>query len=396
MTSTFDPYAASSEDRYEAMVRLRAASPVTPTPAGNYVATAAGVLEGLKHVEHFVGSFVDTSGLPEDEVMISAIPEPRHGRIRRVINTVVAAHRTAKVEPFIRDLAEQLVQQALLAHAALGSVDLIETLVDPLPSAVIANVLGVPIEDHERFRLWSDELLERQSAGTGESLSALHPEFAAYIQHQIDQRRAVDDPPDDVITRFINTDVDGEYLSDTAIRTQTMFLIVAGNETTRNLLGNCLYTLARDPELYPRVCAEPDLIPIVVEESLRHDSPVQVLARAVLDDTTIEGCPLHEGDRVVFGIASANRDESVYECPAEFRVDRPRPRDHLAFGAGPHVCPGASLARLEAVAMLETFCAQVEAFSPIDGYEFDANPVFWALGPRSLPVMLVPRGGARP
>lgn len=390
MTDTFDPYAASSADRYAAMARLRATSPVTPTPAGNYVATAAGVLDGLKHVESFVGSFVDTSGLAEDDVMISAIPEPRHGRIRRVINTVVAAHRTNKAEPFIRALAEQLVHRAVETAATEGSVDLVTDVVDPFPSAVIANILGVPVEDHERFRRWSDELLENQSKGAGESLSALHPEFAGYIQGQIEERRAAVDPPDDVITRFLNTDVDGEYLSDTAIRTQTMFLIVAGNETTRNLIGNCLYTLAGTPELFARLRAEPALAAVVVEESLRHDSPVQVLARAVLDDTTIDGCPLREGDRVVFGVASANRDESVYECPEEFRLDRPRPRDHLAFGAGPHVCPGASLARLETVALLETLSAQVKEFALIDGYVFDANPVFWALGPRSLPVTLVP------
>jgi cytochrome P450 len=189
VSEVFDPYAASSDDRYDAMARLRATSPVTPTPAGNYVATSAGVHEGLKHVESFVGSFVDTSGLAEDEVMISAIPEPRHGRIRRVINTVVAAHRTNQAEPFIRDLANQLVHRALIAAATEGTVDLVAQVVDPLPSAVIANVLGVPMEDHDRFRQWSDELLERQSKGTGESLSALHPEFADYIQRQIDQRR---------------------------------------------------------------------------------------------------------------------------------------------------------------------------------------------------------------
>jgi cytochrome P450 len=390
VSSSFDPYAASSDDRYDAMARLRASSPVTPTAAGNYVATAAGVLEGLKRVECFVGSFVDTSELPEDEVMISAIPEPRHGRIRRVINSVVAAHRTNRAEPFIRDLAARLVDDAVVAARRDGTVDLVATVIDAYPSAVIAEILGVPVSDHERFRHWSDELLERQSGGSGASLTAAHPEFADYIQARIAERRAADHPPDDVITRFLRTDVDGEYLSDTTIRTQVMFLIVAGNETTRNLLGNCLHSLARDPALYARLRAEPALVGPVVEESLRHDSPVQVLARAVLADTEIEGCPLHDGDRVVFGLASANRDEAVYDDPAAFDPDRPRPRDHLAFGAGPHVCPGASLARLEAVALLEAFTARVERFAPVDGYEFDANPVFWALGPRSLPVTLVP------
>ena len=169
-----------------------------------------------------------------------------------------------------------------------------------------------------------------------------------------------------------------------------MFLIVAGNETTRNLIGNCLYVLATRPDLFEQVRAEPDRIPPFVEESLRLDAPVQVLARAVLDETEIEGCPLHAGDRVVFGLASANRDEAVYDDPTEFRLDRTRMRDHLAFGAGPHVCPGASLARLEAVAVIEEFCARVRALRLADDYVPDPNPVFWANGHRSLPAVLTP------
>jgi cytochrome P450 len=116
---------------------------------------------------------------------------------------------------------------------------------------------------------------------------------------------------------------------------------------------------------------------------------VQVLARAVLQDTEIEGQKLACGERVVFGVASANRDEQVYECPAEFRLDRPRPREHLAFGAGPHICPGASLARLEARLMLHAFLDAVASFSLVRGFEPEPNPVFWALGHRRLPVDLV-------
>ena len=212
------------------------------------------------------------------------------------------------------------------------------------------------------------------------------------MQGLIDDHRAMDDPPDDVITRFINTDVDGEYLSDQAIRTQTMFLIVAGNETTRNLIGNCLYVLATRPDLFEQVRAERDRIAPFVEESLRLDAPVQVLARAVLDETEIEGCPLHAGDRVVFGLASANRDEAAYDDPTEFRLDRARMRDHLAFGAGPHVCPGASLARLEAAAVIEELCERVRAVRLADDYVPDPNPVFWANGHRSLPAVLTPTG----
>lgn len=379
----FDPYASGSEERYRAMAAIRADGGVVETPSGHYIATAAGVIEGLKGVEHFVGSFQDVSGLPEDQVPLPAVPEPRHGKIRRIVNTVVAPHRTNPVEPFVRDLARTLLGEARKADP----LDLIPSYVDPIPSAVIAHVLGVPVEDRELFQRWSDELLEnQQNAAEPGTLSDYHPEFATYIQDHIDRRRAMAEPPDDVITRFLDTDVDGEYLSDDAIRTQVLLLIVAGNETTRNLIGNLFHTLATDPALYARVRADRSLVPIVVEESLRHDSPVQVLARAVLSDTAIQGCPVGPGDRVVFGLASANRDEAVHQDPDAFRVDRPKPRDHLAFGAGPHVCPGASLARMEGIVALDVFCDAVASFRLAAGFEPRPNPVFWALGHRALPV----------
>ncbi|MFI5040353.1 MAG: cytochrome P450 [Acidimicrobiales bacterium] len=386
----FDPYAPASETRYESMAAIRAGAGVVETPAGFFVATAAGVETGLRDVEKFVGSFTDTSVLPDDDVVISAIPEPRHGRIRRVINTVVALHRTNDAEPFIRSTTARLVDDALRVNASEGFVDLVATVVDPLPSAVIAHMLGAPIEDQVQFRVWSDELLERQSAGVPMGLVDLHPEFAAYIFELIDRHRASPAPPDDVITRFLFTAVDGEYLSDRAVCTQTMNLIIAGNETTRNLIGNTLHTLATEPALYARVRADRGVVSVVVEESLRHDSPVQVLARAVLADTEIEGVALHPGDRVVFGIASANRDESVFPEPARFDVDRRRPREHLAFGTGPHVCPGAMLARLEATAVLDEVCDRIVSFSLVKGFVPVPNPVFWALGHRRLDAVLVP------
>ena len=386
----FDPYAPAAEDRYDQMAAIRAGGGVVPTPAGYFVATAAGVETGLREVEKFVGSFTDTSVLPDDDVVISAIPEPRHGRIRKVINTVVALHRANDAEPFIRATTARLVDDAVRANHEHGLVDLVATVVDPLPSAVIAHMLGAPVEDQVQFRLWSDELLERQSAGEPMGLPDLHPEFAAYIFDLIDRHRSVPDPPDDVITRFLHTAVEGEHLSDRAVCTQTMFLIISGNETTRNLIGNALHTLATDPDLYARVRAERALIPLVVEESLRHDSPVQVLGRAVLADTEISGVALHPGDRVVFGIASANRDEAVFAEPERFSVDRRRPREHLAFGTGPHVCPGATLARLEACTVLEIMCDRVGSFRLVEGFVAVPNPVFWALGHRRLDATLVP------
>ncbi|GMU77200.1 MAG: cytochrome P450 [Acidimicrobiia bacterium] len=386
----FDPYAPSSDERYAAMAAVRAAGGVVDTTQGWYVGTAAGVETGLRNVDRFVGSFMDTASLPEEDIVLAAIPEPRHGVIRRVVNTVVAGHRTAAAEPFIRAEAARLVDLAV-ADAARGEVvDLVDRLADPLPSAVIAHMTGAPVSDHDKFRVWSDELLEAQNRGDTAPMRDFHPEFADYIQTMIDERRATSHPPDDLITRFLRTDVDGEYLSDRAIVTQTMFILVAGNETTRNLIANCLHTAATQTELYARLRADRRDIAPFVEESLRLDSPVQVLGRAVLADTEIEGAPLATGDRVVFGIASANRDEAVHDHPAEFDIGRPRPREHLAFGTGPHVCPGATLARLEATAILESFVGRVASVRLVDGFVPAPNPVFWANGHRRLPALVTP------
>src|SRR5262245_43588886 len=384
----FDPYAPSSEERYAEMERVRAAGGVVETSTGWYVATAAGVRAGLFDVERFVGSFVDTSRMHPDDVVLSAIPEPRHGRIRRIVNGAIAGHRTAQAEPMIRAQAGELVERAVAIARAEGRLDLVREAVDPLPSTVIAHMLGVPVADRERFQVWSDELLAAQGHSNQAGLAELHPEFGAYIQGLIDERRKAADPPDDIVTRLLQTEIEGERLSDRMVRTQTMFLIVAGNETTRNLIGNCLHRLATSRELYERVRAEPVLLPALIEEVLRYDSPVQVLGRKVLADTAIEGCPLRAGERVVFGIASANRDGSAFERPAEFQLGRPHPRDHLAFGTGPHICPGAALARLETLALLEAFCARVAAFRLADGCTPEPNPVFWANGWRSLVVRL--------
>jgi len=389
-SKTFDPYAPATEERYEAMARVRASGGVADTPAGWYVGTADGVRAGLFDVERFVGSFVDTSRMHPDDVILSAIPEPRHGRIRKIVNGAIAGHRTAREEPFIREQARLLAGRAVDVARAAGRVDLVAEAVDPLPSTVIAHMLGVPVADQDRFRVWSDELLAEQGTGNDAGMAELHPEFGAYIQELIDAHRAATDPPDDIVTRLMSTEVEGERLSDRMIRTQTMFLIVAGNETTRNLIGNCLFRLATSPDLYAEMRRQPERLANLVEEVLRFDSPVQVLGRAVLDDTKIEGCPMHRGDRVVFGLASANRDEKAFDAPDEFRLDRSRPRDHLAFGTGPHICPGAALARLETMALLESFCERVASFALVPDAVPEPNPVFWAFGYRSLVVTLEP------
>ena len=195
-----------------------------------------------------------------------------------------------------------------------------------------------------------------------------------------------------LLTRLLHTEVDGERLTDLEMRTQLAFLLMAGNETTRHLIANMLETVCTDPSLLARLRAATDLVPIVVEESLCHDSPIHVLMRDWVTETTIEDTTIPVGVKVAFSLGSANRDERNYDNPDAFRLDRPSARDHLAFGGGPHVCPGAALARLEGRFALEVFLERVEKVDVAEDYRREPVPVFWANGPRRLPVVLTGSG----
>ena len=385
----FQPMAA--EARLGALAAQRRRAPLARLANGAWLATGlAAVRAGLEAVHHFAGSFGATGAGPEDDTVMAAIPEPRHGRIRKVFNSALAYHHASQAEPFARELAGELLEKALATSRSEGEVEAVTSWLAPLPAAVIARVLGVPREDHARFARWSDELLERQGESDQEhtGMAGAHPEFAAYVDRGIAARLGSAAPPDDVVTRLLLTEIEGERLSPRMVRTQTMFLIVAGNETTRNLMGNCVHRLARHPALLGRLRAEPRLVGALIEETLRMDSPVQMLARTCTRELALDGVPLAAGERVIFHLGAANRDEQEFEEPDAFRLERPNARQHVAFGAGAHVCPGAYLARMETRVMLEALLARVERIALAPGYAWDPNPVFWALGPRTLRLTL--------
>ncbi|MCH2170806.1 cytochrome P450 [Myxococcota bacterium] len=391
-----DPFGPSSERRYRAFQDMRKQCPVHQLDEDSLFAVSLAAVEtGLKNVDHFVGSFGDSGDRAEEDSILAAIPEPRHGMIRKIFNSALAYHHASKAEPFVEQLATGLLDETLLlASKHRGQVELMGSYVRRIPSAVIAHVLGVPSKDFETFARWSDEVLARQgqddASSSNRSLGEIHPEFAEYLDDRISERLEAEIPSEDVITRLLLTDVDGERLSRNAVRTQTMFLIIAGNETTRNLIGNVMQRFAEDETLYSRIRKDETLVAPLIEESLRVDSPVQLLARSCTRDIELDGIPVTAGQRVLFSVASANRDESTYLAAEEFQLDRPRPRDHMAFGAGPHVCPGAYLARMETRVAIETFLRRVARIELAPGHRPEPNPVFWALGPQSLHVILTP------
>lgn len=387
-----DPFSpTTSAERLEAFAKLRAAGSMHRLPTGQWFAVGyAAVEQGLKNVEHFVGTFGDTGDLPEEQQILAAIPEPRHGKIRRIFNSVFAYHHARAVEDWARALAKDLMRDALDRQAREGHACLMETFARPLPSAVIAHLLGVPSADHDTFARWSDETLAMQSQtdGPNRPLAEIHPQFSEYLREQVDRRRDDPNAPDDLTTRLLRAEVEGERLSERAVRTQLMFLIMAGNETTRNLIGNVFRRFTESPELLASVRADADLIDPMIEETLRVDSPVQLLGRTCTRPIALDGTPVEVGDRVLFSVASANRDEAQFERPDEFDLGRARPRDHLGFGAGPHVCPGAFLARLETRIAIETLLDHVSKLAYAPSHVPDQNPVFWANGPQRLDVVI--------
>lgn len=389
----FDPLSAPFDD--PGFAALRSGCPVSRTAMGPwYLARYEDSVAGAKDVERFIASFREPGVVvPDEEQLVSEIPEPRHGQIRRIINSAIAAHRIGRVEPFCVDLCGELLDDML---AVDGPVDLVADYVMPVPNNVIAHLLGAPPEDFRRWAAWSDEVVggtypTKNRNERGEGLAGAHPEFVAYVDGLIAARRA--EPRDDFITRLVQTEVDGRVLTDIEARTQLVFLFISGNETTRHLIGNLLWRLATVPGLLENLAAEPELVPLAVEETLRLDPPVKFLMRNCLLDTDLRGEHIAAGEKVAFGLGSANRDEDHYEDPDAFRLDRPDPRSHLAFGAGPHVCPGAALARLEARVAVEVFVRRVAVIEPVDPGAYDGVDVFWAHGPARLPVRLSARTG---
>jgi cytochrome P450 len=253
--------------------------------------------------------------------------------------------------------------------------------------------LGAPQEDFLLWARWSDDVVQgtyptKNANERGEGLAGAHPEFVHYVDALIASRRA--EPRDDFITRLISTDVQGRRLTDVEARTQLVFLFISGNETTRHLIANVLWSLANDRDLFAQLRADRQLVAVAVEESLRHDPPIRFLMRTCTANIELHGQQLCPHDKIAFGVASANRDESHFEDADRFRVDRPDPRGHLAFGGGPHVCPGASLARLEARIAVEVFLDKVAAVTPVQPGRDEPVLVPWAHGPQGLDVELIP------
>jgi hypothetical protein len=264
---------------------------------------------------------------------------PRHTRFRRLVNKAFTLRRIETLEPWMRDIAN-----ALLDDMDGEEADFVESYTVPLPVKVIARLLGIPGEDYITFKQWSDAFLSTVSVQAGERLQNLQA-MVAYFGQMAATRRA--HGAEDLITALVEAEIEGEALQDWEILGFCILLLIAGNETTTNLLGNLFNALTERPKLWRQLRDDRSLVDTVIEETLRYESPVQRLFRWTTRETKMSGVTIAKGERVTIFYGAANRDPDAFARPDEFRLDRDL-RNHVAFGAGIHYCLGAPLARAEA------------------------------------------------
>jgi cytochrome P450 len=283
---------------------------------------------------------------------------PRHNRHRKLVMGAFTPRRIAALEPRIREIAKR----SLDAIDARGPVDFVEQVAIPMPMYVIAEMLGVSSDDYGDFRRWSDAMIEAGGGDISAKTAATVAELLQYVLKVAAERRRA--PQDDLISILAEAEVEGERLTDAEIGMFCLTLLVAGNETTRNLISGGGLLLMRHPEQREKLLADPGLLPNAIEEMLRVVSPVRNFARVATEDTELRGKPIRKGDMLVLFYGSANRDEQVFGADSDaFDVTRSSARRQIAFGFGEHLCLGASLARLEARVMFEELFARWPRFA---------------------------------
>ncbi len=276
---------------------------------------------------------------------------PIHSQHRKLVNKAFTNRWVASQEVGIRTIATDL----LGGFAQRGQCELIQDYCVPIPLLVIADALGVPRSDLAQFKAWSDDIL----AGNLDVLDHARRlqvaqswvDTTRYFSRLIDLRR--NRPGPDLISGLATAEVAGQRLSNAEILPIISTLLLAGNETTTNLIGNAVWRLLDEPHYMSQLRADPGLIPAFCEEVLRHDAPVQCLYRVTTQDALVGETTIPSGSMVMLGWGSAGHDPAVFDLPADFVLHRPNIKAHVAFGYGPHLCVGLQLARVEARIALE-------------------------------------------
>lgn len=352
-------------DPYATYERLRRKDPVHYSRlARGWVLTRYEDAQAVLLDHHRFSNMQGRTDYGQDASMLDLDP-PDHTRLRSLVSKAFTPRTVAKQEPRV----QQIVDDLLEATADQDCFDLVDVLAFPLPVIVIAEMIGVPTEDLEQFKEWSNAIvLSLEPARNDEQVRRFRrasEELYEYFEGIIAQRR--EEPKDDLISALLAAEDEGDKLSHLELLATLELLLVAGNETTRNLIGNGMLALLRNPQELERLRADPALLDTAIDELLRYDSPVQLDGRYLLEDVEIGGKQLRAGDQVVAAVGAANRDPEVFSNPETLDIGR-REQSHISFGRGIHFCLGAPLALLEAriafATVLKQFCSLRLAAKP--------------------------------
>ena len=357
----FNPFLPSYlADPYPAYAALRAGEPVHYSAAIQaWVLTAYDDCERVLRDEDTFSSSSDTASGPlasmlqqrrrefplgETPTVLNSDP-PVHTRLRALLNRAFTPRAIEGLRPHIEEIAASLLADA---DGAGGRFDAVAGFSQPLPIIVIAELLGVPPEDRDRFKEWSTAIAGLTNVinapGEVEAARAAAVELIAYMDDVVASRRAA--PGADIMTALVQAEEDGERLSHDELLAFSILLLLAGHETTTNLIGNGLLALAAHPAAAARLRAEPVLLPSAVEEFLRYDSGVQSVVRFARRPAEVGGRTIEAGAALLVLLGAANRDPAHFPDPDALDIAR-TPNRHLSFGRGIHFCLGAPLARLE-------------------------------------------------
>ena len=315
--------------------------------------------------------------------LILAMNGEQHRKYR---NLVSKAFRASQLEKWDETLVRPTINRLIDEIAPLGRADLVESITSRYPVEVICGIVGVPLEDARQFAQWAEEINTGPLApARGHKASQA---MVDYLRPLVEARRA--HPTGDFLSDLVHAEVDGEQLSDGKIYGFLRLLLPAGGETTFRVMGNALYALLTHPEILRAAYADRELIPAIIEETLRWETSVTMVSRVAAHDTEIAGCPIAAGSPVGVVTGSANRDEARWDGADEWRPDRPL-QHHVAFGTGPHQCLGMHLARLELRVGLATILDRLRGLRLDDARAADAVIEGYAFrGPRALPVLFDP------
>ena len=286
---------------------------------------------------------------------------PQHSRLRRLVSRDFTPRRIRELEPRIREIAKDLLDKV----EAKGSFDVMADLANVLPVTVIAEMLGVPPELNAKFKHWSDTIIGGDNNVPGapqppESIRAID-ELGDYFTAEIEKRRTKPGP--DLVSALVAAHDEGEVMSAADLLSFVTLLLVAGNETTTNLIGNGTLALGRHADQFDALKRDPSMLPRAIEEMLRYDGPVQATMRHIRQDTEIAGTTVAAGSLIFVLLAAANRDPAQFREPETFDITR-TPNDHLAFGEGIHFCIGAPLARMEGAIAIGSLLARYKRIRP--------------------------------